>query len=118
MDSSVFKVYILLRNLKQIIFHKKNIDVEFYHDSYTFSYKKCNKKYIELCQKIYNNIENNYYNYKILIISFLYYSIFLKHVDFFLLNTKSILSIKKMFSSEQLNKDNNFIIKLMKKNGF
>jgi hypothetical protein len=112
MKSSSLKVFSIIQNTKKYI--TKNKDVDIFKNVSHIWYSKTSEYNIRHCKRIYNEIENGFYNYYDLSFYLLYTYIFNEKIDLSLVKDKNINKIAQLFTDKQLKKDQEFMIELSK----
>lgn len=116
MNSSLL-VYSVINNLGKII----NTDIEieeidiFNVGSNRFRFLKTAEYFRVYCKKIYNDIENHYYNYSDMILFICHQYIFDTKINLKDINNKNVNEIVKIYSKEQLEKDKEFVKSIIQK---
>jgi len=113
MKSSILAVFSVLKNSQQAVEKEKSLDIFRFVSKKWFD--KTGEYTYRICKRIYNDIENNYYNYKDFV-NFIMYQ-YIKNGKFKIssLITKDIVNSKKLFTKKQLEKDKEFILQVAKK---
>jgi len=115
MNSSLL-VYSVINNLIKTI----NTDIEiedvdvFQIGDNRFKYLKSKEYFHIYCKKIYNDLENSYYDYSDLILFVCHQYIFNNKINLKDINNKNVNEIIKLYTREQLEKDKKFILSVIK----
>lgn len=103
-------VFSIIKNVEKFL--ESNKDVNIFKEQSIFWYTK-NPDFIKnICKRIYNEIENHFYSYYDLAIFLLNYSIFYGKCDYKYILEKDINKASEIFSKEQLQKDEKFMLEL------
>ena len=113
MENSSLKVYSVYNNIVRTIKTGK-LDTDIYKEVWINIWLKQreNRYWRENCQRIFNDLENNYYDYTDFCIAVYYLHMFQKSVPLYLLNQKSIHEIRDLFHTDQVKKDKDLILKI------
>lgn len=116
MKGSSLRVFSIVKNVELFINSDKDVNIFKLQNKLWFGRSS---EYIQRnCKRIFNEIENSFYNYVDLSIYLLYDLIFNEKNSLKEVNDKNINITKNLFTLEQLNKDQNFILELNKKINF
>jgi DNA primase large subunit len=114
MKNSSLIVFSIIKNIEKNI-NKNIVDINnIFKPVSKIWFERTNNYYKDACKKIYNDIENNYYNHNDLAITLLYEMIYNKKINFFDINHKKIKEVKSMMNKQQLEKDKNLIVVINK----
>ncbi len=103
-------VFSIIQNVKKFV--DKGKDLDLFKLQSAVWYDKSTDFTKRHCKRIYNEIENHYYTYYDLAIFLMYELIFFDKNILNLITEKDINITSKLFTEEQLEKDQNFIIAL------
>lgn len=110
MNSSSLLVFSIIQNVKKFVEKEKDLDLFKMQSAVWFDKSSDFTK--RHCKRIYNEIENAYYSYNDLVIFLLYELIFFDKNHVKLITEKDINITSKLFTEEQLEKDQEFLIQL------
>jgi len=113
MNLSSHLVFSIIKNTQKMIKTSKDLDV--FKLVFIDWYSKSPEFIIQICKKLYNDLENGYYEPKDIAIFILYDSIFNDVFKYSSLTKENILKVKNIFTKKQLEKDKQFILDVNKK---
>lgn len=116
MKNTSLNVFSVVKNVESFIKNEKDVNI----------FKKQSKLWFERsseyiqrnCKRLFNEIENSFYDYYDLAIFLLYDLIFNEKNSLRNVNDKNINKVKNLFTLEQLKKDQDFILELNKQLNF
>ncbi len=111
MSNSSYKVYSTIKNIERAVNKELELNDVFrlVNDIW---YKKSPYIFKSQCKRIYNEIENSYYDYFDLALYLYYRYIFDNKYLLYDINEKNVLTVRKIFTSEQLEKDKDLLLKI------
>lgn len=112
MQSSSLRVYSIIFNCRDIIKKNKNKSID--KLVVKIQYDRSKEFYRNQCKRIYNEIENSFYNYNDLKLFLLYEYLFNDSIKLKNINAKNVKLIKKLFIKKQLNEDKYLILRVNK----
>jgi len=114
-DSSSLKVFSIYQNMIKYI---KGSDIDF-DKLHSISWFNRSGEFIKSqCKRVYNDVENSFFNYKDFTLFLLHNFIFNKKLNWAEVNSKNINSIKELYKNEQFIIDQQFILELDKQLNF
>jgi hypothetical protein len=116
MNNSSFYIFSIIRNVENFI--KKNVDKDFKILVNRFMFIKARPYHIENCKRIYNEIENNYYNHDDMIFFMLYRYMMEDKCHLGQINRKNLAEFKKLISKSKTKEDMEFLKSIYKEMEF
>jgi len=113
------KIFSIYQNIKSVFENNKQLDnIEILVSSRWFNstYQKI-KFYAITCDRIYNEMENVFYDFNDLILYYLYSYMFADKVSFEKANYRDIIHIKKLFTTQQIELDKETFKQIFKSYG-
>ena len=111
---SSHKVFSVINNIKDVAVKQKH-DIDVFKLVHLARYHKCSDYITRACKRIYNDIENSYYDYREMIIYMLHTYLLDNKIDLRMINPKNIKEVMKLYTNEQLDNDKDMIISISKK---
>lgn len=103
MEKSTWMVYSIIKNVYTFV--NKGKDIDLFKKVHYVAFQRASKFFIENAKRIYNDIENGYYNHYDLVIHLLYKSMMGEKIDLYSVKEKTVKETLKLFTIKRLKED-------------
>jgi hypothetical protein len=109
MKNSSLLVFSVIKNVASFV---KGKDVDIFKKLHIISLQRANEYHQNNAKRIFNDIENNFYDYRGLVLYLLYNAMMDETITLYDIKDRNIKSVVKLFGKEQLAEDKEFIRKV------
>jgi hypothetical protein len=114
MKNTSLLVFSVINNIFKRLKKQKNITVDIFKPTNIRHYERTSDFCKDNSKRIYNELENNYYTYRDIIVYILYNYGLNKKINWYDIKESNIIKTIKIFTKKQLQKDKDFILQINK----